>query len=81
MRDGVIYTVEFFRDAETDDPIPHGDRSPVEQFSAELQEAMEETGLPVAFYKVAARREADWSEWDQIRHVSGPQAEPVTPIC
>ena len=52
------YVITLYRTAEEDDPAVHGGRDGAEQVAAELQEAMEVSGVPVGHFEVSG----PWSQ-------------------
>lgn len=73
MSDGTVYTIALFRGTEEDSPAATGSAlSGIEQVAAELQEAMDEYGLPVGFFQVTEARPATWAEWDAIKDAAHP---------
>jgi len=66
-REGTIYTIRLFRSNEEDSPESHGSAlSGTAQVAAELQEAIEGTGLPVGEFRVVSAQPASALEWAAV---------------
>ena len=73
-----VYTILLCRGADEDDPSSHGNNlSGPDQVAAELQEAMNASGLPVGFFQVVGvENDVSWDTWDQMKLRREPQHKP-----
>lgn len=63
---GTMYLVAFWRDSDSEDPSTHGGNpDKVRQFTAEMQESMDVSGLPVGFFKVLNYMSMELEQWDR----------------